>query len=120
MKQQIDQAVKSGFPSLGGYRDLRRKLNSELAKLEQGGGDASMLVMLEQLAPAFSQTLVKPQSMRFDSARAELRMQAVSSNFESLEAFKRQAEASGFEIEQGAINNRDNQMIGNLIIRSGS
>lgn len=120
LKQQIDQAVKSGFPSLGGYRDLRRKLNSELAKLEQGGGDASMLVMLEQLAPAFSQTLVKPQSMRFDSARAELRMQAVSSNFESLEAFKRQAEASGFEIEQGAINNRDNQMIGNLIIRSGS
>ena len=68
----------------------------------------------------FSQTKVKPQSLRFDSARSEIRMQAVSNGFEALEAFKRQVESAGFEVEQGAINNKDNQMIGNLTIRSGS
>ena len=120
IKQQIDQAVKSGFPNLGTYRDLRRKLKSELEKLGQGGSDTSLLVVLDQLAPAFSQTKVKPQSLRFDSARSEIRMQAVSNGFEALEAFKRQVESAGFEVEQGAINNKDNQMIGNLTIRSGS
>ncbi len=89
-----------------------------MIELEQGGGSASVLVMLSQLANAFEQSQVKPQTMRFDANRAELRLVAEADNFESLELFKRLASERGFTIEQGAINNRDNQIIGSLSIRS--
>lgn len=77
-----------------------------------------MLVMLSQLSSAFSASQVKPQTLRFDASRAELRMQAVARDFEALEQFKKLAEAQGFEVEQGAINNKDSQVIGSLSIRS--
>ena len=56
--------------------------------------------------------------MRFDATRGELRMQVVANDFESLEQFKRLAQAQGFVVEQGAINNKDNQVIGSLAVRS--
>ena len=76
-----------------------------------------MLAMMNQLSSAFAQTNVKPQSIRFDGERGELRMQAVATNFEALEQFRNQAEQAGFTVEQGAINNRDNQVIGSIAIR---
>lgn len=113
----IDDEVKRGFPNIGAYRDVKRKVTSELAKLEQGGGGITMLAMMNQLSSAFAQTNVKPQSIRFDGERGELRMQAVATNFEALERFRNQAEQAGFTVEQGAINNRDNQVIGSIAIR---
>ena len=120
LKAQIDSAVKQGFPNLGAYRNVKLKLQSELDKLALGGGNASMLIMLEQLTPAFSSTKVKPQTLRFDANRTEIRIQAMGKTFESLEQFRRQAEAAGFLVEQGAINNRDDMGIGTVSIRSAS
>jgi general secretion pathway protein L len=117
---EIDKTVKSGFPNIGTYRNVRLKLQGELAKLEQGGGSASMLVMLDQLSSAFSTTGVKPQTLRFDASRTEIRIQAQGKNFEALEQFKRTAEAAGFVVEQGAINNRDDGVVGTVSIRSTS
>ncbi|WP_218354198.1 type II secretion system protein GspL [Alteromonas lipotrueiana] len=117
---KVDNTVQAGFPDLGVYRDVRRKINSEMARLQQSGGDASMLVMLEQLSPAFDTTRVRPQTLRFDASRVELRMQAMGDNFEALEQFRRLAQNAGFEVDQGAINNRDNKVIGNVTIRSQS
>jgi general secretion pathway protein L len=120
LSADIDKTVKAGFPNIGTYRNVKLKLQSELAKLEQGGGNASMLVMLDQLAPAFSSTGVKPQTLRFDASRTEIRIQAQGKNFEALEQFKRTAENAGFVVEQGAINNRDNGVVGTVSIRSTS
>ena len=120
LSSEINTAVKAGFPNIGTYRNVRLKLQSELAKLEQGGGSASMLIMLDQLAPAFSATDVKPQTLRFDATRTEIRIQAQGKNFEALEQFKRTAENAGFVVEQGAINNRDNGAVGTVSVRSTS
>ncbi|WDT86035.1 type II secretion system protein GspL [Alteromonas sp. 009811495] len=120
LNADIDKTVKAGFPNIGTYRNVKLKLQSELAKLEQGGGNASMLVMLDQLTPAFSSTGVKPQTLRFDASRTEIRIQAQGKNFEALEQFKRTAENAGFVVEQGAINNRDNGVVGTVSIRSTS
>lgn len=120
LSSEINATVKTGFPNLGAYRNVRLKLQSELAKLEQGGGSASMLIMLDQLAPAFSATDVKPQTLRFDAARTEIRIQAQGKNFEALEQFKRTAESAGFVVEQGAINNRENGVVGTVSVRSTS
>ena len=118
LKTQIDREYKRAFPNSGAYRDVKKTMRSKMAALEQGGGGASMLVMLSQLSSAFSASQVKPQTLRFDASRAELRMQAVARDFEALEQFKKLAEAQGFEVEQGAINNKDSQVIGSLSIRS--
>ena len=120
LSSEINTAVKAGFPNIGTYRNVRLKLQSELAKLEQGGGSASMLIMLDQLAPAFSATDVKPQTLRFDATRTEIRIQAQGKNFEALEQFKRTAENAGFVVEQGAINNRDKGVVGTVSVRSTS
>ncbi|MEG3765539.1 type II secretion system protein GspL [Alteromonas sp. 14N.309.X.WAT.G.H12] len=117
LSNEIQQLVDTGFPNLGPYRDVRLKIRGEMAKLEQVGGGSSLLVMMEQLTPAFSASKIKPQTIRFDSARTELRMQAQGKSFESLEQFRRQAESAGFDVEQGAINNRDDMVIGTVSIR---
>jgi len=120
LRAQINAQVEAGFPNMGAYRDLKRKVTSELAKLEQNGGGAGMLVMMSQLQPAFAQSKVKPQVLRFDSGRGELRLQALATNFEALEQFKTRAEQAGFVVEQGAINNRAEGVVGSLSIRSGA
>ena len=79
---------------------------------------ATVLIIVSELSDAFSNSKVKPQTLRFDSNRSELRIQAEADNFEALEQFKRLAEAKGFEVQQGAINNKDNQVIGSMTIRS--
>ncbi|MFY0669960.1 MAG: type II secretion system protein GspL [Alteromonas stellipolaris] len=118
LTSEIDQAVKSGFPNIGVYRNVKLKLQYELNKLSKSGGDASMLVMLDQLSDAFASTQVKPQTLRFDATRTEIRIQAQGKSFEALEQFRRQAEGAGFTVEQGAINNRDDNVIGTVSIRS--
>ncbi|MFT6777375.1 MAG: general secretion pathway protein L [Paraglaciecola sp.] len=118
LKVQVKSEYKRAFPKAGAYRDLRTTMQRQMKTLEQGGGGASMLIMLNQLRPAFEESNVKPQTMRFDSSRGELRIQAVANNYDSLDKFKQQAEAQGFTVEQGSINQKDNQVIGTLSIRS--
>jgi general secretion pathway protein L len=118
IKTQISSEYKRAFPNAGAYRDIKTTMTRQIKSLEQGGGGASMLIMLSQLSPAFEASQVKPQTMRFDRSRAELRIQAVARNFEALDQFKRQVEAQGFVVEQGSINQKDNQVIGTLSIRS--
>ena len=118
LKSQVSLEYKRAFPNAGVYRDLRTTMARQMKSLEQGGGGASILIMLSQLGPAFEESKVKPQTMRFDSSRAELRIQVIASNFDALDKFKRRAEAQGFTVEQGSINQKDNQVIGSLSIRS--
>ncbi|WP_339767697.1 type II secretion system protein GspL [uncultured Paraglaciecola sp.] len=118
LSQQVKAEFQRAFPKAGAYRDLRATMRSKMAALEQGTGSSSMLVMMNQLSEAFATSQVKPASVKFDSARREIRMQAMATNFESLEEFKRLAEAQGFEVEQGAINNRNDLVYGSLVVRS--
>lgn len=119
LSAQIESEYKRAFPQTTRIVNVRSQMRQQLSRMEQtGGGGASMLSMMTQLQGAFKSSGVKPQTIRFDRDRAELRMQAIADNFESLESFKRQAEASGFQVEQGAINNQDNRVVGSLLVRS--
>lgn len=118
LQAQIETEFKRAFPDIRRIVNVRSQMRQRMSGLEQGGGNASLLVVMSQLSDAFSSSQVKPQTLRFDAARSELRMQAVANNFEAIEQFKRLAEERGFEVEQGAINNRDDQVISSLSIRS--
>lgn len=117
VEAQVQASIQQGFPGLPRSRNKEAAIKKEIARLEQGGGGISMLVMLTQMSPSFASTGVTPQSIRYDATRTELRMQSVASNFESLERFRREVQALGFEVDQGAINNKGDQVIGTIIIK---
>jgi general secretion pathway protein L len=114
---KLEASIAKGFPNLPRSRDKRAAIQREMDRLSQSGGGISMLVMLTQMSPSFANTGVTPQSIRYDASRTELRMQSVASNFESLEKFRREIQALGFEVDQGAINNKGDQVVGTIIIK---
>jgi general secretion pathway protein L len=118
LQQQIIAEYKRAFPNARRIVNVRSQMKQKLNALQQTGSGISMLAMLSQLESAFAQSDIKPQSLRYDRGRSEIRMQAVAGSYEALESFKRLAEQQGFTVEQGAINNRDDQVIGSLAIRS--
>ena len=117
IKQAISTSIQQGFPELGRVANIRRVLAREISVLEQGGGNLSMLAMLSRLSSAFETSGVKPQTLKYDSRRSEIRMQSVAQNFEDLEKFRRDAQSLGFEVDQGAINNRGDEVIGVITVR---
>ncbi len=117
----IQQTFKATFPEVRRVTKatIQPMMRQKMKELEdRSGGSTSMLVMLSQLSDAFAQSQVKPQSMRFNSERAEIRLQAVGSSFDALQKFSQAAEQAGFTVQQGAVNNRDNQVVGSMTIRS--
>lgn len=117
IRQQMQQSIKEGFPNLNRVANVRTVISREVAALEQGGGNLSMLAMLSRLSSAFETSGVKPQTIKYDSRRSEIRFQSVARNFESLETFRRSALGLGFEVEQGAINNRGDEVVGLITVR---
>lgn len=118
LQAQIVAEYKRAFPEARRIVNVRSQMSQKLNAMQQAGSGISMVTMLSQLQAAFDRSDIKPQSLRFDRARSELRLQAVANSYEALETFKRAAEQQGFTVEQGAINNRDDQVIGSLAIRS--
>lgn len=117
-QKNIDELVKSRFPALGPYRDLKRKITQEMQQLESGSGNLALLVVLTQLAPSFKDNQIRLESIQFNGERGELRMQAMGANFERLESLRRDIEDGGYTVEQGAINNRGDQVIGTLVVKA--
>ena len=118
LQADIRGHFQRAFPETKRIVDVKKQMRQKLKALEGNGSGASMLVMMSQLSSAFSSSQVTPQTIRFDQGRSEIRMQAIANNYESIERFKSLAEQQGFTVEQGAINNRDNKVMGSLVIRS--
>ncbi|MFT6268158.1 MAG: general secretion pathway protein L [Alphaproteobacteria bacterium] len=117
IRQGIAASIEQGFPNLGKVSNTKIVLAREVKALEQGGGNLSMLAMLSRLSSAFENSGVKPQTLKYDIRRSEIRMQSVAQSFEALENFRRDAQNLGFEVEQGAINNRGDEVIGVITVR---
>jgi len=117
INQQITAAISQGFPDIGQYRQARQAVEREMRRLEQAGGNIGMLAILSQLSDAFASSGVTPQTLRYDASRTELRMQSVANNFESLERFRRDVQSLGFAVDQGAINNQGDQVVGVIVVK---
>lgn len=117
INQQISASIAQGFPDIGQYRQPRQAVERELRRLEQAGGSIGMLAILSQLTDAFASSGVTPQTLRYDASRTELRMQSVANNFESLERFRRDVQSLGFAVDQGAINNQGDQVVGVIVVK---
>ena len=114
---QIKRDIQKGFPNIGTYRDARRAITQYVNKLNTAGAGVSGVDMLTNLSGAFASSKVEAQSLKFNHDRSELRIQAQAKSFADLQTFKNQAQAIGYTVEEGAINNRNNFVIGTLTIK---
>ncbi|MCC5855662.1 MAG: type II secretion system protein GspL [Idiomarina sp.] len=99
--------------------DARVRLEREVARLT-GGQQGGLLLLLQDLAPAFQAGELQLTVMQYDHGRGELRIQANGSDFQVFERFQNAARNQQLEVEQGQIVSRGGQVAGNLVIRRGS
>jgi general secretion pathway protein L len=118
LDQQIEAEFKRAFPETTRIVNVRSQMTQKMEALEREGSGVSVLSMMSQLSPAFADSQVKPQNLKFDNKRAEIRFQAVAQSFEALDKFRQLAESSGFEVQQGAINNSGERVIGSISVKS--
>ncbi len=84
-----------------------------------GGGDnqAGFLAMLTNIRPAFAAVPeLKPESVKFDGKRQEIRIQATASDYQYFDKFKNEIEKTKLNVTQGAQSNQDDQVTGSFSI----
>ena len=75
--------------------------------------------MLAQVQPAFAKVAsLKPESIKFDGKRQELRLQAIADDYQHFEQFKNALALANVEVKQGAQNNQGEQVTGSFSIVS--
>ncbi|MER2492405.1 type II secretion system protein GspL [Catenovulum sediminis] len=118
---QIKQAYVSVFPNGRNLSStmIQKQLKSKLKTSGGSSDQISFLALIEASAVAFSQVPdLKPENIRFDIKRGEIRLNASASNFQSFEKFRAAAEQNQLQVEQGSLNNQGSQVVGAISIRS--
>ena len=121
VEQQIIDVYKKAFPNNNRVRisTIKSQLKQKIAELGSGNDSVSFLMMLEKIQPAFAKVpALKPQSIKFDSKRNEIRMQAVAKNYQNFEQFKIALEKAQLTVSQGAQNNQGEEVTGSFSISS--
>lgn len=121
VEKEIIQVYKDAFPKTKRVRvsTIKSQLNRKLSEVGGGASHIAFLSMLNNVKPAFSEvSALKPESMKFDAKRQELRIQATSTNYQSFEKFKTVLESQSLKVSQGAQNNLGDTVSGSFIISS--
>jgi len=119
IEQEIIQVYKKAFPKTKRVRvaTIRSQLKSKLKDIGSSNSEERFLSMLDKLVPAFSQVpQLKPDSIKFDGKRNELRMQATANDYQHFEKFKTLLEANQLSVSQGAQNNQGDVISGSFSI----
>lgn len=121
--EQIETEYKQAFGQNQKVRmsTVKRQISSKISELGGAGGDDNLLTMLEKLRPAFVKVpTMKPESMKYDDKRQELRISVVANNYQAFEQFKSELEKADMDVTTGAQNNQGDQVVGSFNIRSKS
>lgn len=119
IEQEIVDVYKQAFPKTKRVRvaTVKSQLKSKMAGISGGDESESFLAMLSKVQPAFAQVpQLKPDSIKFDSKRKELRLQATASGYQQFEQFKQQLEKQQLSVSQGAQNNQGEKVSGSFSI----
>jgi len=120
VEAQIISQYKKVFPQTKRVRisTIRSQLKQKLAQLGGSAHRAGFLAMLTKVTPAFTKVPeLKPESLKFDNKRQELRIQAIADNYQIFEQFKMALESEGLAVKQGAQNNQGSQVTGSFSIK---
>lgn len=121
VEAQIIARYKKAFPSASRVRigTIKSQLNRKIAQLGGASEQAGFLSMLSKVQPAFAKVPeLKPESLKFDGKKQELRLQAIANDYQHFERFQSALNAANLTIKQGAQNNQGDQVTGSFSITS--
>jgi general secretion pathway protein L len=121
VEEQIIARYKKTFPATKRVRigTIKSQLNNKIARLGGASDSSGFLAMLSKVQPAFAKVpALKPQSLKFDGKRQELRLQAIANDYQHFEQFKAALIRANFAVKQGAQKNQGTQVTGSFSIRS--
>lgn len=119
LQQQTQEAYRQIKPGSNVHANLvPGQLKNELKKLQGKGSGSEFFAMLKMLEGAFTGVPgLKPNSMRFDGNRGEMRMQVTATSYAEIEKFKATI-AKQFRMDAGAMNSSDGKVTGTITLRS--
>jgi len=121
IETQILERYKKVFPRAKKVRigTIKSQLSRQLAQLGGVSEQTGFLTILSQVQPAFAKVpALKPESLKFDGKRQELRLQAIADDYQHFERFKSALVAENLTVQQGAQNNQGDQVTGSFSIVS--
>ena len=119
VKQSIIASYKKAFPKTKRVRvaTIKSQLNRELALLGGLSDRQGFLAMLAKVQPAFAKVpALKPESLKFDGKRQELRIQAQAKDYQAFEQFSMALSAANLTVKQGSQSNQGDQVTGSFSI----
>jgi len=119
VKQEIVASYKKAFPKTKRVRvsTIKSQLNRELALLGGVSDRQGFLAMLAKVQPAFAKVpALKPESLKFDGKRQELRIQATAKDYQAFEQFSLALTATSLTVKQGSQSNQGEQVTGSFSI----
>jgi len=130
LKAQSEAIYQQVVPGNTRIVNLRSQMESQLRSLQGQGSGAEFFSMLAGLQDAFKQVPeLKPNSLRFESARneirmqvtaknyAEIRMQVTAKNYAQIEKFK-EIVGRRFQMDGGTMNSGEEKVTSTLTLRS--
>jgi general secretion pathway protein L len=123
IEQKIITTYKKAFPKTKRVKisTVRSQLKQKLAEIGGNSSESSFLTMLTQVQPALALVPeIKPQTLKFDGKRNEMRMQALASDYQYFDKLKTALENNKLSVSQGAQNNQGEQISGSFSITSNT
>ncbi|MFM1706657.1 GspL family type II secretion system protein ExeL [Aeromonas salmonicida] len=119
LKAEVRQVYTRIFPGETRIVNVRSQMAQHLKLLGQTPQDG-VLLLLTELAPTFAEVPgLKPQVLRFDAARGELRLQVTAPGFTEIERFRELA-GKRFEVQQGEVRSTEGKVEGALVLKGKS
>ena len=119
VQQSIISHYKKAFPKTKRVRvsTIKSQLNRELALLGGVSDRQGFLSMLAKLQPAFAKVpALRPETLKFDGKRQELRIQATAKDYQAFEQFSVALAAANLNVKQGSQNNQGDLVTGSFSI----
>jgi len=120
IEQQIIEEYQSAFPETKRVRisTIRSQLKRKMAGVGSNSNQSEFLSLLVELEPVFKKVpSMKPDSIKYDSKRDELRLQAIANDYQQFEQFKVMLESKGLSVTQGTQNNQGEKVSGSFSIK---
>lgn len=123
IEEEIIESYKDAFPKTKRVKisTVRSQLRQKLKEIGSSSDEAGFLPLLIRLEPALSKVpQIKPQTLKFDGKRKEIRMQTTAKDYQYFERLKVALEQSGLKVTMGAQSNQGDQISGSFSITQGS
>ena len=117
LRAQSEAIFKQAVPGVNRIVNMRSQMDSALRSMQGQGGGAAFFEMLDGLKPAFAKVPdLKPNSLRFEGNRNELRMQVTAQSYAQIDQFK-EIVAKDYQLDGGAMNSTDESVTSTLTLR---